>query len=268
MPQPASPLLEIDNVSVMRGERLVLDGFSLRVDEGQHTAILGGNGSGKSTLVQLVARQLYPLAGGHVHIFGREAWNVRELRRLLGIVSPSLQSDFTSEDADFQRLEVFEAVVSGFFAARGLRHRHDVTPAMRDAARDALEQIGADHLIGREMATLSTGEARRVLIARALAHRPKALLLDEPCMGLDPATRRHFLERLREIARAGTTLLMVTHHVEEILPEIEQVVMLREGRLLHMGPKADLIDGPTLGELFQTEVEVQRRDGWFAAHFD
>lgn len=263
-----APLLEIDDVSVMRGERLVLEHFSLRVTEGQHTAILGGNGSGKSTLVQLAARQLHPLAGGHVRIFGRETWNVRELRSLLGIVSPSLQNDFTSEGADFQRLEVFEAVVSGFFAARGLWHRHDVTPAMRDAAYDALEQIGADHVIGREMATLSTGEARRVLIARALAHRPRALLLDEPCTGLDPATRRHFLERLREIARGGTTLLMVTHHVEEILPEIEQVAMLREGRLLHAGAKADLIDGPTLSELFQTGVEVQRRDGWFAAHFD
>lgn len=261
-------LLEVENASVMRGERLVLDGLSLRIEAGRHTAILGSNGSGKSTLVQLIARQLYPLAGGHVRIFGRETWHVQELRKLLGIVSPSLQNDFTSEGADFQRLEVFEAVVSGFFAARGLWHRHDVTEAMRHAAREALDQIGADHLIGREMATLSTGEARRVLIARALVHRPRALLLDEPCMGLDPATRRHFLERLRAIAKGGTTLLMVTHHIEEILPEIGRVVMLKDGRLFEAGSKEALLNDGPVSETFDAEMHVERHGDWYWARVD
>lgn len=259
------PLLEIDGASVMRGERLVLDRISLRVEEGQHSAIIGPNGSGKSTLVQMIARQLYPLAGGRVRIFGQERWRVHDLRKLVGIVSPAVQSDFTSEGGDFERLEVFEAVASGFFAARGLWRIHALTDEMRRRSREALAQIGADHLIGRTMTTLSTGEARRVLIARALVHRPRALLLDEPCAGLDPATRRHFLERLRGIARAGTTLLMVTHHVDEILPEIGRIAMLREGRLLHADDKAALLTGETLSELFDAAMHVERHGEWYWA---
>jgi iron complex transport system ATP-binding protein len=251
----AVPLLEIEKASVMRGERIVLDRLSLRIDAGQHSAIVGRNGSGKSTLVQLIARQLYPLAGGTVRIFGRERWRVHELRGLLGIVSPSLQSDFT--DHGLEQLEVFEAVASGFFAARGLWHIHKLTDEMRARSHEALEQIG------RPMATLSTGEARRVLIARALVHRPKALLLDEPCAGLDPATRRHFLERLREIARAGTTLVMVTHHIDEILPEIGTVAMLREGRLIHFGEKPALLTDAALSQVFDTPMHVERHGEWY-----
>lgn len=262
------PLLEIEHASVIRGDRLVLDRISLTIAEGQHSAIIGPNGSGKSTLVQMIARQLYPLAGGSVRIFGEERWRVQDLRKLLGIVSPALQSDFTSEGGDFQRLEVFEAVASGFFAARGLWHRHRLTEEMRASSREALEQIGASHLIGRELASLSTGEARRVLIARALVHRPRALLLDEPCAGLDPATRRHFLERLRGIARAGTTLIMVTHHLDEILPEIGQLVLLREGRILAADAKQRLLDDATISTLFDAPMHVERHGEWYWARVD
>ena len=199
------PLIEIDAATVVRGNHPALDRFSLRVEAGRHTAILGANGSGKSTLVQLIGRQLYPLAPdgdrSPVRVFGRDRWNVTELRGLLGIVSPALQRDYTTDTP----LEVFDAVVSGFFSSRGLWLNHEVTAAMRERARTALQQLDAGHLIGREMASLSTGEARRVLIARALVHRPRALLLDEPCAGLDLASRRRFLETLRALARGGTT---------------------------------------------------------------
>jgi iron complex transport system ATP-binding protein len=117
------------------------------------------------------------------------------------------------------------------------------------------------------MSTLSTGEARRVLIARALVHKPKALLLDEPCAGLDPASRRVFLESLRRLA-ANTTLIMVTHHIEEILPEIGHIVMLREGRVLHEGDKPDLLDSAHLTELFGMPVEVRARGDWYSASVD
>lgn len=259
------PLLEIDDARVMRGSSIILDRFDLRLLEGQHTAILGPNGSGKSTLVKLLAHQLHPLARTDgrpsVRVFGRERWSVAELRRLLGIVSPALQHDFTTDTP----LEVFDAVVSGFFAARGVWHNHAVTDAMRERAHEALTLAGADQLIGRPMGDLSTGEARRVLIARALAHRPRALLLDEPCAGLDMASRRRFLENLRELARRGTTLLLVTHHVEEILPEIDHVVLLREGRVWRQGRKADLLTDEALSATFGMPVQVQRHGDYFAA---
>jgi iron complex transport system ATP-binding protein len=194
-------------------------------------------------------------------VFGRDRWNVSALRQLLGIVSPALQLDYTSDAP----LEVFDAVVSGFFSARGLGLDHQVSDSMREQAQQALEQIGAAHLIGRPMATLSTGEARRVLIARALVHQPRALLLDEPCAGLDMASRRHFLENLRQLARGGTTLMLVTHHVEEIVPEIAQVLLLREGRVLRQGSKADVLTGPALSEAFGMPVQVQQHGDYYAA---
>ena len=256
------PLLEIDHVIVARGPRRLIDDVSLKIPAGRHTAILGRNGSGKSTLVRLIARQLYPTVDatgriGESRIFGQALWDVFDLRRRLGVVSPALQADLAGEDA----LEVFDAVVSGFFASRGL-WRRETTPAMRQAAEEALARTGAGHLAGRSMATLSTGEARRVLIARALAHRPDALLLDEPCAGLDPAARRDFLQTLRGIAQGGVTLVLVTHHIEEILPEIEHLILLRDGRVLHDGPRADLLNDAVLTDLFGLPVSVTRRGDW------
>ena len=259
------PLLEIHEASVLRAERLILDRLSLRLAVGQHTAILGANGSGKSTLIRLISRQLYPLArsGGVpvVRVFGLDRWSVSELRSLIGIVSPSMQLDYTSDTP----LEVFDAVVSGFFAARGLGLDHQVTPDMRERALEALAQMEATPLIGREMASLSTGEARRVLIARALVHRPRALLLDEPCAGLDPASRRRFLESLRMLARHGTTLLLVTHHVEEILPEIDHVLLLHEGKLLREGSKANVLTDAGLSDAFGMRMRVGRQGEYYSA---
>ena len=225
----SEPLLSIDRVGVARGGRVLLDGVSLVIPEGRHTAILGRNGSGKSTLVKLITRQLYPTASpagerGETRIFGRTHWDVFELRGLLGVVSPAVQSDFAGEAG----LEVFDAVVSGFFAARGVWN-HRVTEPMRDAAREAL---------------------------------------DEPCGGLDPATRRLFLETLREVARSGVTLVLVTHHIEEILPEISHLVLLRDGRVLADGAKADLLTGPVLSDLFGLPATVERRGDWTWAHLD
>jgi iron complex transport system ATP-binding protein len=263
-----TPLLEIDEASVQRGDRLLLDRLSLRVKPGQHLAILGANGSGKSTLVKLIARQLYPLARedgrGQVRVFGRQRWSVAELRGLLGIVSPSLQQDYTTDGP----LEVFDTVVSSFFAARGLGLDHQVTDAMRQRALAALADLGATALIGRELASLSTGEARRVLIARALVHRPRALLLDEPCTGLDMANRRQFLDSLRTLARGGTTLILVTHHVEEIVPEIDQVLLLREGRVLRQGDKPTVLNDDALSLAYGLPVHVQQRGDYYAALLD
>ncbi|HTV84565.1 MAG TPA: ATP-binding cassette domain-containing protein [Dyella sp.] len=264
----AVPLLEIDQASVMRGDSLILDRLSLRLGEGQHTAILGPNGSGKSTLIRLIARQLYPLARLDglpvIRVFGRDRWSVSELRSLIGIVSPALQVDYTSDAP----LEVFDAVVSGFFSARGLGLDHHLTPAMRERALEALAQMEASALVGRQMASLSTGEARRVLIARALVHGPRALLLDEPCAGLDPASRRRFLESLRRLARSGTTLLLVTHHVEEILPEIDHVLLLREGRIVQEGDKQSVLIDGALSATFAMPVHVTRHGDYYGAVVD
>ena len=256
-----SPLLALADVRVMADETCILDLPALTIADGESTAILGANGSGKSTLVKLIARQLYPAWGADVRIFGQDSWNVFELRKLLGIISTTMQLDFDAEPP----LETLDCVVSGFFASRGLWAHQHYTQEMIDASRAALEEVGATHLIGRSMASLSTGEARRILIARALAHRPRALLLDEPCAGLDPAARHHFLDMLRGVARGGTTLILVTHHIEEILPEIGRIVMLQSGCLLHDGAKTELLTSGALTDLFGLPIGVSPRGDWYDA---
>lgn len=257
-------LLTIDRATVLREDRRLLDALSLSIQPGQHTAILGPNGSGKSTLVKLIERRLYPLVHDDgapvVRVFGRDRWNVAELRSLLGVVSSDLRREFEASNE-----HALHAVLSGFFASMTLGLDHVVDDAMRRRAVEALERVGAAHLAERDVSTLSTGEARRVLIARALVHRPQALLLDEPCAGLDPGTRRRFLDLLGELAREGTTLVLVTHHVEEIVPEIGHVVMLRDGRLFDQGPKESLLAGDRLSELFGWPMEVERGSGFYAA---
>ncbi|HET7269006.1 MAG TPA: ATP-binding cassette domain-containing protein [Oleiagrimonas sp.] len=267
-PTDSTNWLDAHAATVMRDGNRLLDAIDLRMARGEHTAILGANGSGKSTLVKLIERRLYPLARNpdgperpHMRLFGRERWDISELRRLIGVVSADVQRDF----ADEATLSAYEAVVSGFFASRGLGLDQEVDADQKQQAMQALERMQAAHLAERVVGTLSTGEARRVLIARALVYRPRVLLLDEPCMGLDMASRRHFLADLGELARAGTTLVLVTHHVEEILPEIERVVMLRGGRILADGAKAELLGDARMSELFDMPIEVRRSGDWYSA---
>lgn len=254
----SAPLLQLDAVSVLRGDRRILDGVSLRLDLRDHTVILGRNGSGKSTLVKLIAHQLYPLGGAGVQVFGQTHWDDFELRKRIGIVSSTLQMEFASDEP----VTALDAVLSGFFASRGVWRHHRITADMRDHARRALERMGVDALADRQMASLSTGEARRVLIARALVHEPHALLLDEPCSGLDPATRRRFLNSLREVARSGVTLILITHHIEEILPEISRVVMIEDGRILADGPRSDVLTDARISELFGMRGRLEQDGDW------
>jgi iron complex transport system ATP-binding protein len=260
------PLLKIDDATVQRNGVGILQNVSLEIPEGQHTAIVGPNGSGKSTLIKLIARLLYPLAHADgrpiVSIFGRSTWNVFELRTLLGIVSPDLHTAFTGAGG----ITGLDAVLSGYFASQGMTRYHEVTPEMQREAADALAELGASSLANKPMEIMSAGEARRVLIARALVHHPRALLLDEPTTGLDIVVRRRFMETLRALAAKGRTLLLVTHHIDEIIPEIERVVLMRDGAVFADGAKESVLTSSNLSEVFGIEIEVRRvARGYFAA---
>ncbi len=181
-----TPLLELRNATVVRDGRAILDIDGLVLREGEHVAILGPNGSGKSTLVGLLTRDVRPLFrddGPSVLLRGRALWDLMETRRFLGVVSNVLQEDYD------RRVSVSDAVLSGYFGSIGLYRDHELTPAMRERAGELLELLGIATYAERTMDTLSTGEARRALIARSLVHDPAALVLDEPCDGLD-RTRR------------------------------------------------------------------------------
>ena len=262
---PPEPLLKISGATVVKNGTRLLDNLSLQIAPGQHTAIFGPNGSGKSSLIKLITRQHYPLARPDgkpsVTVFGQASWDVFALRSRLGIVSADAHQDFVTGDA----LSGREVVVSGFFAARGVAAHHAVTADMEDRAEAALTLAQAGHLAGKPMAQMSTGEARRVLIARALAPDPKALLLDEPTTGLDLAARRRFLDTLRGIAAAGKTLILVTHHAEEIIPEIRRTVLLRRGKVFQDGPTEAVLTSENLSALFGEPIEVRRHNGVYTA---
>jgi iron complex transport system ATP-binding protein len=238
--------------------------------------LVGQNGAGKSTLVKLLTLQHYPLASAEreanpaagarppIRVFGRERWDVFELRSQLGIVSADLHDRFVQGNANGV-VTALDAVTSGFFASHGIFAHQQVSGAMRDAARDALTRAGVDHLADRPMATMSTGEARRVLIARALVHHPRALVLDEPTRGLDLVARHRFMERVRAIARGGTTILLVTHYVDEIIPEIDRVLLLKDGRIALDAAKAEAMQDAPLSNTFDAPVAVERIDGYYYA---
>jgi iron complex transport system ATP-binding protein len=257
----ASALLAFHRVFVMLGGKRVLHDITLSIGAGEHVAILGPNGCGKSTLIKTITRECYPLAlpGSALTILGRETWNVFELRPLLGIVSNELMRRCTRE------ITGREMVLSGFFSSIGIQPYHEVTAPMMDKTEQVLQLLEVPHLADREMTEMSSGEAHRLLIGRALVHDPLALLLDEPSNSLDFRAALELRDILRKLAQAGTGILMVTHHLPDILPEIDRVILLRGGRVFADGPKNELLTTERLTELFGLPVELARRDGYY--HF-
>jgi iron complex transport system ATP-binding protein len=255
------PLLRLADCVVVRDGRAILTVDSLTLRAGEHVAVLGPNGAGKSTLIRLLTRDVRPLAhedgSAAVTLLGRERWAIAEARRVMGVVSNALQDDY------MVAVTVRDTVTSGFFGSIGLYRHQVVTQEMLDRTDELLELLGISHVAERTMDTLSTGEARRALIARALVHDPAVLVLDEPTDGLDPAGQYHVLRAVSAVARAGHTIVLVTHHVSDIVPEVTRIVTLRDGRILHDGAKADLLaDGP-ITELFGIPAHLEERDGWY-----
>lgn len=259
-------ILELHQASVVRGERRVLDSLTLAIARGEHTAIVGPNGAGKSSLIRLLTIEDYPLARDSgvppLRLFGQARWDAAALRARMGIVSADLHDRFT-DGPWVAQVPALEVVLSGFFASRGVFRHHEITEPMRDAARAALHRMGASHLAEARLDRLSTGEARRVLIARALVHAPELLVLDEPTTGLDVVARHRFMEQVRRVAGDGTTVLLVTQHIDEIFPEIDRLVVLEGGRIIEDGPKAQVLRGPALAAAFGGPLHVTAEDGYF-----
>lgn len=253
-----TPLLSLRQATVVRDGRSILHIDDLAIDAGEHVAILGPNGSGKSTLVGLLTRDVRPLARGDgpsVLLAGRERWDLMEARRLLGVVSNALQEDYPDD------VSVSDVVLSGFFGSVGLYRSTPVTSSMRERASELQLQLGIAGLASRTFGTLSTGEARRALIARALLNDPATLVLDEPCDGLDPCATWSFLSTLRSLATPERGLVLVTHHVDDVIPEVERVIMLRDGRVMADGGKQELMTSGRLSALFGFPARIEERHG-------
>lgn len=257
-PVDRDQFLELQKVNVARGDRVVLHDVNLTIRAGEHVAILGPNGCGKSTLILTITCQIYPIVEPlmRVRIFGRDRWDLTQLRKHFGVVGADLPGERTAVTTGL------DAVIAGFFSASTLWPNLDVKPEMRASAAEALARIEASHLAHRLVGEMSAGEKRRILIARALVHRPRQLLLDEPSNALDLAAQRELRDTLRRLAAEETGLVLVTHHLGDILPEIERVILMRDGRIVGDGPRAQLLTEPRLSELFNTRVRIGRDEEW------
>lgn len=252
-------LVQVQNATVYRGDTEALTDIDWTHREGENWAVVGNNGSGKTTLMKLIFGELLPLDGGEVHWFNSRQWHgLFDIRERVGFVSAEFQETYD------QNVTALEVVESGFFSSIGLWER--VLSSQKQKAAAQLRHLGIETLADKPFFSLSYGEARRVLLARALVHRPSLLVLDEPCAGLDIPTREHFLETLG--GRIGkTSLIYVTHHIEEILPAITHVLLLQNGRIFAQGKKEEVLTDATLSKALNCRLTVQENDGryWLTA---
>ncbi len=256
MPRTKRAILEVSNLRIQREGTLILDGIDWRVESGQHWAILGANGSGKTSLLSALTGYFMPTAGEIAVLgrrFGHSDW--RELRKHVGLVSSSIRQLMADTEP------ALETVISGKFAMIDFWGR--IRRADRARGLRLLRQIECGHLEKRPWLFLSQGERQRVLIGRALMARPPLLILDEPCAGLDPAAREHFLQFLQRLGRQRTapTLVLVTHHVEEIMPVFSHTLILKSGRVLAAGEKDSVLKGRFLSRAFDTPVRLKKQSG-------
>lgn len=252
-------IIELKNITAYRGITRVFHNFSLAIGQGCHTVLLGPNGAGKTTFLKLLTRDLYPVQRDDscIRIFGQERWNVLELRTRFGLVSYDLQQEYVGHARGLN------VILSGYYASTDTWGHQQFSPADIARATHLMEWLGVAHLHERPFATMSTGEQRRFLLGRALVHDPEVLILDEPTSGLDVKACFQYLDLVRGLMRAGTTVILVTHHIHEIPPEVSRVVLMNGGEVLADGPKADVLTSAHLSRLFDTPLEVVRANGFY-----
>jgi iron complex transport system ATP-binding protein len=254
-----SPILEISNLRIERGGTVILDGVNWRVERGQHWVILGANGSGKTSLLSTLTGYLMPTSGEILLLgktYGQSDW--RELRRKVGLVSSSVRQMMADDEP------VLETVASGKYAMIDFWGR--LSRADKNRALKILRQIECAQLAERSWRVLSQGERQRVLIGRALMAEPRVLILDEPCAGLDPAAREHFLRFLQRLGKTknSPTLVLVTHHVEEIMPVFSHLLVLKNGKVLAAGEKSGVLNSKNLSSAFGARMRLQRAGNRYA----
>ncbi|HSF33187.1 MAG TPA: ATP-binding cassette domain-containing protein [Candidatus Tectomicrobia bacterium] len=254
-------IIEINHITAYRGQTRVFDDLSLDIAPGCHTAILGPNGAGKSTLLKLLSREVYPVQrpGSYIRVFGQERWNVWDLRAHFGMVSHDLQHEYLGHARGLN------VILSGYYASIDIWSHQAFSAEDRARAERVMETLGVAELRDRTFGTMSTGEQRRFLLGRALINDPDTLLLDEPTSGLDLKACFQYLDIVRGLMQAGKTMILVTHHIHEIPPEVSRVVLLKHGAVVGEGDKSALLTGARLSQLFDTSIELVRANGYYQA---
>ncbi len=257
--QEGITMIELNQVTAYQQQTRVFDRLSLKIGYNERVAILGPNGAGKSTLLKLINRELYPVEqpGSFLKLFGNETVNLWALRSKIGFVSQDMQEDYTPYTS------ALDVIISGFFGAMGAHGHLQPSEEQIALARALMVQLGVQVDEQRMFQRLSTGQKRRLLLARALVHHPQALILDEPTSGLDMGASLGLLTTMRSFCGEGRAMIITTHHIDEIIPEIDRVVLLSQGQVVADGPKAEVLTSANLSALYQTELQVTEQDGWY-----
>ena len=250
----SQPLFELHDAQVVRASKTILHVDEFRLGVGENIAIIGPNGAGKSTFVKLITREVMPLYRDEppVRFMGNPRAILTDVRKSLGIVSSTMQAQINVH------LPASEIVEGGLFGTLGLPRHVQPTEKSHARALEAMDMLGVANLADRDILTLSSGQARRVLIARALVHDPSTLLLDEPCTGFDPEGMYYVRSSMRKLAQAGKGIVLITHYPEDIIPEIGRLVLIKEGKIFADGPKEEMLSDGMMEALFGVPLKVAR----------
>lgn len=259
---PSTPLAELNNITAFRGDRKVLQNFNLTLHEGESVAILGPNGCGKSTLLKLLTREIYHVdkPESSLLIKGQDRINLMQLREWLGVVSQDLQEFYTPYTKGR------DVVASGLLGAIGVHDHLQLTESQQQRVDEVIGQLGLAYLNDTMFQRLSTGQQRRLLLARALIHNPSTLIFDEPTNSLDLQASFELIATMRELVQLGTNLLIATHHVQEVVPEIERIIFMKDGQIIADGEKAALLTAEHLSDLYGVKLKLMVQDGFYHAY--
>lgn len=254
-------LITIEHANVRRNNKFILKDVSFRINKGEHTAILGPNGAGKSTLLNVCSMEIHPLWREDLLIkrFDSQIIRKEDLRKHIGVVS---QLIFNMCNTTYL---VKEVVASGIFSSVGFDFHHHVTKEHWELTNEVLKDNYCLHLADKTMNSLSTGEAQRVLLSRSLVHNPDLLLLDEAASGLDFPSRSHYRKALKNAINKDKTIVMITHELSQILPEINRIILMKDGMIYKIGTKEDLLNEETLSQLYGQKVYVAQKNGIYSA---
>jgi iron complex transport system ATP-binding protein len=254
-------IIDLQNITVFQGRNKVLEDFSLTIDESQSTVILGPNGSGKTTLLKLLNRELYIVEDpkSSLKIFEKDRWNVDDLRSNLGVVSQHLQYGYSNSSIGLY------VVLSGFYSSDGIWQHQTFEEEKLNRAKEVMDLLSISELQDRTFSSMSTGEQRKFLLARSLVNDPAVLVFDEPTSGLDMSTCFQYLEIIRELIGMGKKVVLVTHHVHEIPPEVTRVILLKEGKVIEDGDKDEILTNTNLTNLFDWPIKLVKENGYYQA---
>lgn len=251
-------IIDFENIYVSYDLKPVLENITLKINKNEHWAILGSNGSGKSTLIKLISTDLYPNTkfSFKKSIFGQERWSIFELKRNLGIITNDLHNYF---EIHGNTLTASEVILSGYFSTIGVFDHQNFTQEQQGKVLEVLEFLEILELKDKQVNQMSTGELRRCIIGRALIHDPKAFILDEPTVGLDIKAQYSFIRLIQKLS-SKASIILVTHHIEEIFPEISHVALMYKKTIFKQGEKDEILNSKNLSDIFEIKIDLQKEN--------